>query len=223
MDEKTPSIGIFGGTFDPVHDGHVSLARFVLNAKLVQKILFLPAARPPHKEGGVSPFAHRVAMLKIALRAETSMSVSTLESRRSGPSYTVDSLRVLQGQYPGFWPVFIMGADSLLELHQWHRYAEILSHADLMVIPRPGISDRQCMDTIGRLPGDFRPVAGSESTFLQADGGATIHYLSGFANPVSSSMVRRQLQAGKRPRGLDKAVFSYIQAHHLYGLQPCAT
>jgi len=223
VNEKDPSIGIFGGTFDPVHDGHVNLARFVLSTKLVQKILFLPAARPPHKDSAMAPFAHRVAMLKIALGAETAMSVSTLESRRRGPSYTVDSLRALRSEYPGLRPAFIMGADSLLELHQWYRYDEILCYADLIVISRKGISDRQCMDAIRRLPGNFRPVTESASTFLQADGEATIHYLSGFSSPVSSSMVRRQLQAGKRPQGLDKAVFSYIQAHHLYGRQPCAT
>ena len=206
-----------------MHEGHVSLARFVLNTQLVQKILFLPAARPPHKDSGMAPFAHRAAMLTIALGDEPSMSVSTLESRRSGPSYTVDSLRVLHREYPGRRLSFIMGADSLLELHQWYRYDEILSHADLIVVPRTGISDRQCLDAILDLPGDFRPVAEPASTFLQADGGAAIHYLAGFANPVSSSMVRRQLQAGRRPQGLDKAVFSYIRTHHLYGRQPCAT
>jgi len=223
VNEKDQAIGIFGGTFDPVHEGHVSLARFVLAAELVQQILFLPAARPPHKGSGMAPFAHRVAMLKIALNAETSMSVSTLESRRSGPSYTVDSLRALHREYTGCKLSFLMGADSLLELHQWYRYDEIFAHADLIVISRAGISDRQCMDAIRRLPGDFMPAAESGSTFLRADRGASIHYLAGFSSPVSSSMVRRQLQSGRRPQGLDKAVFSYIRAQHLYGRQPCAT
>lgn len=214
---------MFGGTFDPVHEGHVNLATHVLEKKLVQEILFLPAAQPPHKETASAPFAHRVAMLNIALAGKPDMSVSTLESRRCGPSYTVDSLQALHKEYPGSRLAFLMGADSLLELHQWYRYPEILRLADLIVVARKGISDRECSDTIQRLAGNFLPVSGSGTTFRKADGGAMIHYIADFSSPVSSSMVRGQLQAGKRPCGLNTPVFSYIQAHHLYGLQPCAT
>ena len=215
---------MFGGTFDPVHEGHVSLAQYVLSKKLVQEILFLPAAQPPHKERSMAPFVHRVAMLRIAVTAGLDMSVSTLESRRCGPSYTVDSLQALHKEYPRSRLAFLMGADSLLELHQWYRYSEILHLADLIVVSRKGISDRECAGAIRRLTGNFIPVSSdSTATFRQTDGGATIHYIADFSSPVSSSMVRRQLQAGKRPQGLDKNVFSYIQAHHLYGPQPCAT
>ncbi len=214
---------MFGGTFDPVHEGHVSLAQYVLSKKLVQEILFLPAAQPPHKERSMAPFVHRVAMLRIAVTAGSDMSVSTLESRRCGPSYTVDSLQALHKEYPRSRLAFLMGADSLLELHQWYRYSEILHLADLIVVSRKGISDRECAGAIRRLTGYFIPVSNSTATFRQTEGGATIHYIADFSSPVSSSMVRRQLQAGKRPQGLDKNVFPYIQAHHLYGPQPCAT
>ncbi len=223
MDKEQQRIGVFGGTFDPVHEGHISLAQYVVSNKLVQKLLFLPAAQPPHKQIAVAPFVHRVAMLKIALGTETTMPVSTLESRRCGPSYTVDSLHALHREYPGCRLVFLMGADSLLEFHQWYRYSEILCLADLIVISRNGIDDRKCTDAIRQLSGNFIPVSNSESTFCQTDGNSTIHYITGFSNSVSSSRIRLQLQAGMRPRGLDEHVFTYIRYHHLYGLQSCAT
>ncbi len=214
---------MFGGTFDPVHEGHIRLAGYVLSNKLVQKILFLPAAQPPHKQTTVAPFMHRVAMLKIALGAGSTMSVSSLESRRCGPSYTVDSLHALHREYPGCRLVFLMGADSLLELHHWYRYSEILCLADLIVISRNGIGARKCTDAIRQLSGNFMPVSNSRSTFCQADGDSTIHYIAGFSSAVSSSKVRMQLRAGVRPQGLNEHVFTYIRYHHLYGLQPCAT
>ncbi len=208
---------MFGGTFDPVHEGHVGLAQYVLSKKLVREILFLPAAQPPHKKMAAAPFSHRVAMLHIALAGRPDMSVSILESRRCGPSYTVDSLQALRKEYPGTRLAFLMGADSLVELHQWYRYPEIFHLADLIVVARKGISDREWSDAIRKLPGNFLPVSDSGTAFRQADGGAMIHYISDFSSPVSSSKVRAQLQAGKRPQGVDKDVFSYIQAHHLYG------
>jgi len=90
---------VFGGTFDPVHRCHLRLAEFVFDQGFLDQILFLPAANPPHKPKAIASFSHRIAMLKTALSGREKLSVSTLEARRRGPSYTVDSLRALQREY----------------------------------------------------------------------------------------------------------------------------
>lgn len=208
---------MFGGTFDPVHEGHIRLAEYVLHKKLVDRILFLPAARPPHKPSTLAPFDHRVAMLRLALAGRGGMSVSTLESRRDGPSYTVDSLRALHNEYPELPLSFIIGSDSLLELHLWHKHPEILSLVDLIVLSREGIEDRQCVTAIENLPGGYELVSAAGHNLWQRADGARILYLSGFTYPVSSSMIREQLQEGIQPEGLDNNVFSYIRQNHLYG------
>jgi len=214
--KKHTSIGVFGGTFDPVHEGHILLAEYVLHKELVDRILFLPAARPPHKTSALAPFDHRVAMLRLALAGRSGMSVSTLESRRDGPSYTVDSLRALHNEYPESPLSFIVGSDSLLELHLWHKYTEILSLADLIVISREGIDAGQCATAIENLPGGYRPVRVAGHNIRQRADGARILYLSGFTHSVSSSMIREQLLRGIQPEGLDDNVFSYIRQNHLY-------
>ena len=210
------NIGVFGGTFDPVHEGHVALAQYVLDMGVTGEILFLPAACPPHKSSATALFSHRLAMLQLALTGKEKMAVSSLEAKRDGPSYTVDSLRLLRNSFPAGQLSFLMGADSLLELHLWYKYTEILRLADLIVVARKGISARQCRQTIVGLPGGYTMVPGTDPTVFRHSDGAEILYLAGFTHAVSSSMVRRQLQAGIRPRGLDENVFSYIQEHHLY-------
>lgn len=212
---KDRKVGVFGGTFDPVHHGHVRLAEFVLGQGIVDHVLFLPAAQPPHKIAATVPFPHRVRMLEIAVAGQPAMTVSLLESRRHGPSYTVDSLKALQGECSPDRLFFLLGADSLLELHQWYRFAELFELADLVVVARSGLDDKRCFQALEELPGHFVPDP-EYRTWTRGDG-AVIRYLSGFSSPVSSSEVRRQLVRGRRPQGLDPAVLAYIQTHKLYG------
>ena len=212
--EKCRKVGIFGGTFDPVHDGHLRLAEFVLAGELVEHILFLPAAQPPHKMAATALFSHRVNMLETVVAEQPAMTVSLLESRRHGPSYTVDSLKALQCELPAARLFFLLGADSLLELHLWYRFTEIFSLADLIVVARSGLDDELCFQAIRALPAHFSPD--SECRVWTREDGAGIWYLSGFSSPVSSSHIRRQLASGKHPHGVDPAVLTYIQAHNLY-------
>lgn len=212
--EEHRKIGVFGGTFDPVHEGHIRLAEFVLDQGIVDLILFLPAASPPHKPGAGAPFPHRLALLETAIDRRPAMAVSTLESRRQGPSYTVDSLRALHREYPDARLFFLLGADSLLELHLWYRYVEIFDLADLIVVARSGLPDSVCHEAIKKFPGGFSPD--SSGRVWRRDNGAVIWYLSGFSFPVSSSDIRRRLAAGQRPSGLNPEVLAYIKKHRLY-------
>jgi len=132
-------IGVFGGTFDPPHVGHLALAEWAREALRLDRVIFMPAARPPHKRRRrVTPADDRVAMTRLAVRGNRHFRVSTLEVRRTGPSYTVDTLRALRKAHPraSFW--LLIGEDSLAEFHTWHAPGEILALARLAVAGRPG-------------------------------------------------------------------------------------
>ena len=132
-------IGIYGGTFDPVHNAHVAMARTALEQAQLDLVLFVVSARPPHKNEG--PFASpedRYAMVCAALADEPQMEASRIELDRPGPSYTADTLRTVQKQYPEASLYLILGMDSLIDLPRWRQPDVILHHARLLVVPRPG-------------------------------------------------------------------------------------
>lgn len=242
---KQQKIGVFGGSFDPVHEGHVRLAEFVLAQGIVDQILFLPAARPPHKIDTIASFAHRIAMLKTVTSGKAEFAVSNLEGKRHGLSYTVDSLRELAREYKNTRLSFLLGADSLIELHLWYHFTEIFHLAPLIVVARSNYDDKSAgrdhgfrpqpqptmkLTEMSHAPGIFsdklcyqaiKDLPGNfipdDQYFLwQRDDGARIYYLKGFSCPISSSNIRAQLHKGLRPRGIDPDVFSYIQKYRLY-------
>jgi nicotinate-nucleotide adenylyltransferase len=209
------NIGIFGGTFDPVHEGHVLLAEYILEQGIVESILFLPAACPPHKDRAAVSFFSRLSMLETAIAGNPAMAVSNLESRRSGPSYTVDSLTLLQEELPGSTLFFLLGADSLLELHLWYRFSIIFTLADLIVVARSGLVDEHCFQALRNLPGKFTPASSSCRLWINKDG-ARVWYLSGFSSPYSSTAIRQQLINQSPPLGVSPEVLSYIKKNALY-------
>ncbi len=133
-------VGILGGTFDPVHYGHLIAAQEVLWALGLEQVLFVPAGVPPHKPGAViSPVHHRVAMVELAVRSNPAFAVSRVDVDRPGPAYSVDTLRLLQEQRgPEVEFYFIIGLDSLNEILTWHDPQRLLSLATLAVVMRPG-------------------------------------------------------------------------------------
>jgi nicotinate-nucleotide adenylyltransferase len=134
------NIGILGGTFDPPHNGHLHIAESALHALNLSQVIFIPAKQPPHKlDDPVSPLEKRLAMLDRALAGKPDFIISLIETKREGPSYTVDTLRELRvafGDSTGIY--FIMGMDSLENLHTWHKPQEIVQLAKLAVLDRPG-------------------------------------------------------------------------------------
>ena len=130
---------VFGGTFDPVHLGHLGLAEYLLETGRVNRIVFLPAPHPPHKPGNEpAPFADRAAMLRAAVAGHPGMSVSELEAERSGPSYTVDTLDILKKRYPAEHFIWVIGSDSLNQLHLWYDAERLVRENRFLVYPRPG-------------------------------------------------------------------------------------
>lgn len=132
-------IGVYGGTFDPVHTGHMIIASRVRYALGLDRVLFVPAKAPPHKDPGqITPAAIRVEMLEAAIAGDPWFAIDTIELERPGRSYTVDTLTTLRAREPDVEPWFIMGADSLVDLPTWRDPAGIVRLARLAVVARPG-------------------------------------------------------------------------------------
>lgn len=212
--EKDRKIGLFGGTFDPVHEGHLALARAALDRCGLARVLFIPAAHPPHKEQPRASFEHRVAMLREALAGRAHMDVSCIEGERDTPSYTIDTVRELKRRLAGREFFFIIGADSLLELHLWYRYEELLEQVRFIVAARPSISFDRLARGVAMLPGTF--VYDGRTSTWRRDDGASIHYLADVRVPVSSSEVRRLLALGRPTPMVPEPVRRYIERHNLY-------
>ena len=133
-------LGVFGGTFDPPHVGHVSLTRELQESEAFDEILWIPAGVPPHKPA--SPLTSpelRLQMVCAAIDGCAHQSVSDIELLREGPSYTVDTLRALRSVYPKSTPVLIMGSDQFAELAGWHEAEEVVQLAEVCVLPRGGV------------------------------------------------------------------------------------
>ena len=194
-------LGIFGGTFDPVHLGHLILVSELRYALGLDRVLLIPNARSPFKsDQEISPAAHRVAMLELAVAATPWLDVSTIELERGGVSYTVDTLRALHQHDPAAQLVFLMGADSLAELPTWRDPEGILSLAEIGVACRPGASP-DISATHAALPTSRNRVHAVETPLIA----------------LSSSDIRTRIRDGKPITFLvPPTVEHYITTHNLY-------
>ncbi|MCE5279741.1 MAG: nicotinate-nucleotide adenylyltransferase [Planctomycetaceae bacterium] len=202
-------LAYMGGTFDPVHNGHLSIARAVAQRLSVDRVTFVPAAAPPHKSGGtVAGKEDRLAMLELAVGDQPLLAVSRIELDRPGPSYTRDTLvelRRLAG--PGPELVWIIGADMLADLHLWHRADEVVDLATIVTAVRSPW-DRRLEQIFQRLSGSFT----IEQVARLRQG-----VLSTPLADVSSTLVRARVSAGQSVAELvPPAVSDYIAAHGLY-------
>lgn len=198
-------IGVFGGTFDPVHVAHLILAEQCREQGRLDQVWFVPSARPPHKQDHPrTPFGQRVEMLALALAGYPAFQLNEVERERPGPSYTADTLDELHRRHPGtdFW--LIIGSDSLADLPVWHAPNRIVSQAGLLVVARPGW---QVLDA-GHLRQALRVPEG-QALRLQA-----------VSMPLLEIASRDLRQRAREDRSLryfvPRAVECYIETHHLY-------
>ncbi len=195
-------LGVLGGTFDPIHMGHLLLAEQARDQLALQQVLFVPAGSPPHKPAQpVTLDHHRLAMVERAIAGHPAFAVSRVDLDRSGPSYTVDTLQLLRAEWgPAAQLYFILGADSLVELSTWHQPQRVLDQARLAVAERPGIE----ID----LPALEKELPGLA---------ATIDWLSMPQVEISARDIQRYVRAGRSIRyQVPAAVETYIYKHGLY-------
>lgn len=131
-------IGIFGGTFDPIHTGHLIIAEQCREQANLDEIWFIPTARPPHKSRDLTPFDKRVDMIQLAIAGHPQFRLSDIEKERPGPSYTADTLSALHDQRPEVDWHLLLGSDCLPDLPGWHEPLRVVSQAKLVVVARPG-------------------------------------------------------------------------------------
>jgi nicotinate (nicotinamide) nucleotide adenylyltransferase len=199
-------LGIMGGTFDPIHYGHLVAAEMARAEFSLNKVLFIPSGTPPHKErSDITAAELRFEMVERAIQDNPAFEISALELRRIGPSYTVDTLRVLRRTWPEHELYFITGSDALRQIFSWREVEEILMMTKFIGAARPGFDAR-----------DFLLQVQKERPETQE----RIHYIEVPALAISSTDIRARVKRGQPIRYLlPEPVRLYIQQHGLYTAQ----
>lgn len=211
-------IGTLGGTFDPVHVGHLAIAEKAQKKFNLNSVLFIPAAQPPHKlDYIISSFEDRVAMLGQATAGRSDFFISRLEAERQGPSYSIDTLaelRKILGENVRFY--FIIGMDAFVEIASWKQYDRLLLSADFVVVDRPA----QCMERSAEVVQQYFTsyVYDVQKGFWSVEAVAgKIYSMAMEPVPVSSTQVRELVKKGERITGLvPEKVAEYIKKNGLY-------
>lgn len=215
-------VAVLGGSFNPIHYGHLLLADEVLELLGLDRLLFVPAAAPPHKPAAqLAPAADRFEMVRLAIAGQPRFAVSDLELRRAGPSYTVDTLQELAAG--GDALSLVIGSETFLDLLTWREPRRVASLARLVVIPRAGsafdpagAAAQTVLREIGGTPGGF--VHAGAGPALPPGGVVIVHATS---LPLSASELRRRVREGRSLAfRLPPAVIDYVRAHGLYRTEP---
>lgn len=215
---RTPiRVGVFGGTFDPVHFGHLRSVEEAREQLSLDRVLLVPAADPPHKQRRrLTPAPHRTAMLRRAVRGQSYLRVSSVEIDRPGKSFTIDTLRQLRRAYPHWQLTLLMGADAFADIATWKDYPAIFAEVDVAVFSRP----TQCLaEPRDALPvavrGEFRYSPSRRSLVNQT--GKRIHFLTVTALDISATEIRDRVRRDRSIRFLlPPTVERYIAAQRLY-------
>ena len=184
-------LALFGGTFDPVHEAHLTVAREAAQAFALDRVLLIPAAHPPHKPNGhLAGYDDRLRMVELACAGDGLLEASRLEDHK-GKSFSIDTIERAKGLFRGAELFFLIGADAFHEIETWHRWRDVIAAVDFIVVTRPGHEYR-------------------------TPEGARVHRLDTLALSVSSSEIRHSLVEGKIPVGVPEAVWEYIRERGLY-------
>jgi nicotinate-nucleotide adenylyltransferase len=214
---KQRRIGMLGGTFDPVHQGHIEVASSVRAQLALDRVVFVPAYQPPHKKERPQANAwHRLAMLTLATQSRDDLWVSTIELETGQPAYSVDTVRRLQAMWgEAAQMYFIIGADSFEDIATWKEHERLLTSCHFAVMTRPGyslIAEHLPAEARQRIVDLQRSQEG-----IRVMGQYHIYLCGGLSNPMSSTAIREALKTGHIPAGaLAPAVEAYIRKYDLY-------
>ncbi len=209
---------VFGGTFDPVHEGHLAVARAVRD-RFHATVHFLPAGDPAHRTPPGASATHRLAMLQRALMDETGFAIDTRELTRQKPSRTIDTVEELDRELPAGTPLLlVIGMDSLRQFTTWLRWRDILARASLIACARPGQpvpTTQELGELAARLTHDDRELLHIAGHANIAPSGRVLIETATAAN-IAATEIRADLAARRLPSGLAPSVRAYIAHHHLY-------
>lgn len=196
-------IGVMGGSFNPIHERHVEMARAAQKEYALDRLIFLPTGNPPHKHQGLADAEDRYEMTRLAVFGLPGCSASRMELDRQGVIYTVDTLSAMQKQWPGAELYYIIGEDTLLDLPNWRKPDKVFTLCQFLVCCRTS-------EELEKLP----------LTKKLASRGAKLHFLSLPPREISATEVRRKLAAGEEAEELSPQVHQYIRVMGLYGCKP---
>jgi nicotinate-nucleotide adenylyltransferase len=207
-------MGLLGGTFDPVHFGHLQLAGCAMDLCHLDEIVFIPTASPPHKpQEKICAFHHRVAMLKLALGGNPRYSVSEIESIISPPTYTIDMFSyMVSGEEAETDYYFILGLDTFLDIPNWKEYKKVINSVHFIVSARPGFSE----DAFSRCI-KFLKYEKYKEYWYDETSGKKIFFLNIDTTDISSSKLRKMMDKPEKAKSYVPAtVLRYIEQNHLY-------
>ena len=189
-------LGIFGGTFDPVHSAHIAIATAARDKFGLHRVLVIPAANPPHKKGATASYEYRFRMVELACSGHERLEPSRLEAGEQ-QSYSIQTIERIRSEVGPDWRLFfLIGADAFAEIATWRRWRDVVASVEFVVVTRPA------------------------AEYAVPDG-ARVHRLDDVLLPVSSSGVREALASGNRPESLPASVYEYIQENGLYRSSLC--
>ncbi len=196
-------IGILGGTFDPIHNGHIQIAETVLKSLGLERIEFIPCFQPPHRDQPIASPSQRLSMVKLALIHHPEFAVNDIEIKREGISYTIDTLQSLQKQFPDNYYFYIVGADVFAHFETWHEWEKIIAITNIVVVSR---HDQEI-----KMPQKIKEY--SEKNKLKNH----IHFCTMTPIEISATQIRADIAAKKEKiNGLPRLVQEYILKNDIY-------
>lgn len=216
---STAPIGILGGTFDPIHNGHLRLAQEVIEQCSLSAVRFIPAGTPPHRNAPCANAGHRLEMVRLALQGNPQFALDEQEIRRTDPCYTVDTLTALRAELGARQPLcLLMGGDAFLQLHTWHEWRRLFDLAHIVAVQRAGRPLGNAMqETDAALQAEYRArLAPAPRALHEAPAGA-ITIVDMPVLEISATSIRGRCAAHRNVHYLmPDAVADYIDAHQLY-------
>lgn len=210
---SAPYLGLFGGSFDPIHIGHLRIALELQQLACFDRLLWIPCHQPPHKKLSGTGDVDRLAMLQLALNGQPSFELDLREFDRPGPSYTLDTLISLREQWPEASLNLMIGSDGFANLHTWHNWQQLFDFANIIVAQRPGWS----LAHDHPVSAFCQPRVLQEATALREYKQGQLVMAQVSMLDISASFIRAECAAGRTVRYLvPDTVFDYIQTHKLY-------